>query len=390
LKVEANNIDEQLAAALSEIARLRSENERLRKLLHIRTSCPEVVLASEMDAKAPNVSSFSSDEKSDCSAVSSKDGRMCMRCDGRNGKAGYSPACAKRGLFASKVEARANREFLPLTDLVVRDHLSGKLTVGVYPLLKDETCWFLAADFDKTTWQDDALAFLEVCSQREIPAYLERSRSGLGAHVWIFFDRATSASLARKLGVAMLTRTMERRHQIGLDSYDRLFPNQDTMPQGGFGNLIALPLQRGPRKEGNSVFIDRHFRPFPDQWRFLSSVKRVFLERVNEIVRDAERTGNLIGVRLSACDGEEIDPWLTPPSRKERPEVIETPLPNVVRVTLGNLVYVDKKALPSAMLNRLMRLAAFQNPEFYRAQAMRLSTFGKPRVIHCAEEFPRH
>jgi hypothetical protein len=100
----------------------------------------------------------------------------------------------------------------------------------VCPLLKDETCWFLAADFDKTTWQDDALAFLEVCSQREIPAYLERSRSGLGAHVWIFFDRATSAPLARKLGVAMLTRTMERRHQIGLESYDRLFPNQDTMP----------------------------------------------------------------------------------------------------------------------------------------------------------------
>jgi superfamily II DNA or RNA helicase len=309
---------------------------------------------------------------------------------GEDGKAGYSPASAKRGFFASKAEARANREFLPLTDLVVRDHLSGKLTIGVYVLLKDETCWFLAADFDKTTWQNDALAFLEVCSQREIPAYLERSRSGLGAHIWIFFDRAASASLARKLGVALLTGTMERRHQIGLDSYDRLFPNQDTMPQGGFGNLIALPLQGGPRKEGNSVFIDQDFRPFPDQWRFLSSVKRVLLERVNEVVRDAERTGNLIGIRLSACDGEEIDPWLTPPSRKERPKLIETSLPNVVGVTLGNLVYVDKQALPSSILNRLMRLAAFQNPEFYRAQAMRLSTFGKPRVIHCAEEFPRH
>jgi superfamily II DNA or RNA helicase len=118
--------------------------------------------------------------------------------------------------------------------------------------------------------------------------------------------------------------------------------------------------------------------------------KEGFVERVNEVVRNAERTGNLIGIPLSACDGEEIDPWLTPPSRKERPELIETPLPNVVRVTLGNLVYVDKQALPSSILNRLMRLAAFQNPEFYRAQAMRLSTFGKPRVIHCAEEFPRH
>jgi hypothetical protein len=147
-----------------------------------------------------------------------------------------------------KLKLKRIANFCPLTDLAVRNHLSGKLTVGVYPLLKDETCWFLAADFDKTTWQNDALAFLEACSQREIPAYLERSRYGLGAHVWIFFERATSASLARKLGVALLTRAMERRHQIGLDSYDRLFPNQDTMPQGGFGNLIALPLQRGPRK----------------------------------------------------------------------------------------------------------------------------------------------
>ena len=150
------------------------------------------------------------------------------------------------------------------------------------------------------------------------PAYLERSRSGGGAHVWIFFERATAASLARKLGAAMLTRTMERRHQIGLDSYDRLFPNQDTMPQGGFGNLIALPLQRGPRNEGNSVFLGDDFCPIPDQWSFLSLAKRLSIEKIHEVVREAERTGNLIGVRLSACDEEESDPWLMPPSQEEK------------------------------------------------------------------------
>jgi hypothetical protein len=153
----------------------------------------------------------------------------------------FSCLC-KGDFFASKSEWKANREFLPLTDTVVRDHLSGKLTAGVYPLLTDERCWFLAADFDKTTWRDDALAFQQTCIRAGIPAYLERSRSGRGAHVWIFFEEAAIASLARKLGAAMLTRTMEGRHHIGLDSYDRFFPNQDTIPQGGFGNLIAFRM----------------------------------------------------------------------------------------------------------------------------------------------------
>src|SRR5688500_17019853 len=142
------------------------------------------------------------------------------------------------------------------TFLVIQDHLTGKLTVGVYPLLIDETCWFLAADFDKTTWQDDVHTFLQTCSEWNVPAALERSRSGRGGHVWIFFEAPLPASLARKLGAAILTQTMERRHQLGLDSYDRFFPSQDTMPKGGFGNLIALPLQHMPRGYGNSVFLD--------------------------------------------------------------------------------------------------------------------------------------
>jgi superfamily II DNA or RNA helicase len=390
MKSEDNG--DRLAAALVENDRLRSENERLRKLLRVREVCPQVVSASEMETLSSETPPLAADEKIRLfrSLFRGREDIYAVRWEGKNGKAGYSPAHIRRGWFASKAEARANREFLPLTDAVIRDHLSGKLTAGVYPLLKDETCWFLAADFDKTTWQEDTTAFLQTCSQSGVPAYLERSRSGGGAHVWIFFEQATTASLARKLGAAMLTRTMERRHQIGLDSYDRLFPNQDTMPQGGFGNLIALPLQRGPRNEGNSVFLGDDFCPILDQWSFLSLAKRLSIEKMREVVREAERTGNLIGVRLSACDEEESDPWLMPPSQKKKPEVIAGPLPDRVAMTLGNLVYVPKDGLPSAMLNQLLRLAAFQNPEFYRAQAMRLSTFGKPRVIHCAEEFSRH
>ena len=154
----------------------------------------------------------------------------------------------------------------------------GKQTIGIYPLLLDETCWFLAVDFDKKTWQQDAAAFLETCREFGVPAALERSRSGRGGHVWIFFGSAVSAAMARKLGCAILTRTMERRHQVGLDSYDRFFPNQDTMPKGGFGNLIALPLQKIPREAGNSVFVDTEFRPYRDQWDFLSKLRGMSAE----------------------------------------------------------------------------------------------------------------
>jgi hypothetical protein len=283
------------------------------------------------------------------------------------------------------------RKFLPLTDGVIEDHLLGKETIGVYALLPDETCWFLAADFDKTTWEYDSLAFLEMCRELNVPAALERSRSGKGGHIWIFFERALPAITARKLGCVLLTRTMERRHQVGLDSYDRFFPNQDTMPKGGLGNLIALPLQRVPRKQDNSVFIDTDFRPYPDQWQFLATIRRMPLDAAEEIVAEAQRKGDLLGVRMSVADDEEAqDPWTLPPSRKRKERPIEGPLPKAVQIVRANLVYVESKDLPPAMLNRLLRLAAFQNPEFYKAQAMRLSTYDKPRVIACGTEFVQH
>jgi len=315
-----------------------------------------------------------------------------------DGRHGYAPAAVKdwKAINKSRPEERKKvdqktRRFLPMTDAVIENHLLGKETVGVYPLLPDETCWFLAADFDKKTWEYDALAFLETCRELSVPAALERSRSGKGGHIWIFFDRALPAIIARKLGCVILTRTMERRHQIGLDSYDRFFPNQDTMPKGGLGNLIALPLQFEPRKSGNSVFIDSDFHPYPDQWQFLSTIRRMQVDAAEEIIAEAQRKGDLIGVRISITDDEDAqDPWTLPPSRKRKERPIEGPLPKCVQVVRANLVYVEKKDLPPVMLNRLLRLAAFQNPEFYKAQAMRLSTYDKARVIACGQEFAQH
>ena len=320
------------------------------------------------------------------------------RWENDDGRHGYVPAHVKdwKAINNSRPEerkkvAQKTRKFLPMTDAVIENHLLGNETIGVYPLLPDETCWFLAADFDKKTWEYDALAFLETCQEVNVPAALERSRSGKGGHIWIFFDRALPAITARKLGCVLLTRTMERRHQVGLDSYDRFFPNQDTMPKGGFGNLIALPLQFAPRKLGNSVFIDADFNPYPDQWQFLSTIQRMAGDAVEQVVAEAQRKGDLIGVRMSIADDESAqDPWTLPPSRKRRERPIEGPLPKTVQVTRANLVYVEKKDLPPAMLNRLLRLAAFQNPEFYKAQAMRLPTYNKPRVIACGQEFPQH
>jgi len=319
----------------------------------------------------------------------------------KTGRSGYAPACSNewvRGVCEKpcvKCAECPNRRFLPVTDDVIRWHQSGcdpegqPFVAGVYPLLQDETCFFLAVDFDKASWRDDAAAFRETCRDLNLPVVLERSRSGRGAHVWLFFDEAIPAALARRLGSHVLTETMERRPEIGLDSYDRLFPNQDTMPQGGFGNLIALPLQRAARKQDNTVFLDSAFVPWPDQWALLASVRKVGRPQVEAIAEDAERRGRILGVRLPPQDDGETEPWTAPPSRRREAPIVGD-LPPTLDVVLGNQIYIPKQGLNPGLRNRLLRLAAFQNPEFYKAQAMRLSTYNKPRVVACAEDLPHH
>lgn len=321
----------------------------------------------------------------------------------KTGKSGYAPACRNEWMkgVCGKPQIKCgecpNQAFIPVNADIARKHLAGDgagayvrdHTKGVYPILQDETCWFLAADFDKQHWRRDAAAFLETCRRRNVPASLERSRSGNGGHVWIFFSKPVAASEARKMGAALITEAMERCPEIGFESYDRFFPSQDTMPAGGFGNLIALPLQRLPRGKGNSVFLDGHLEPYPDQWAYLASIRCMAPAEVSAIVSDAAMHGRILGVRMP--QGEEDEkPWEGRPSRA-RPDIpIDQKLPASIDLVLGNQLYIAKQDMPPALRNKLIRLAAFQNPEFYLAQAMRLSTFGKPRIIACVEDFPQH
>ncbi|MDO9103427.1 MAG: DEAD/DEAH box helicase family protein [Methylovulum sp.] len=290
------------------------------------------------------------------------------------------------------------RSFIPISDSAIANHLAGTdnprnssadFVMGVYPLMQDERCWFLAVDFDKASWQLDVGAFATACKESGVPYNIEISRSGKGAHIWLFFSFPVLAMEARKLGSYLLTLAMDEHPELGFESYDRLFPNQDTMPKGGFGNLIALPLQKKPRQQGNSVFVDDNFFPYPDQWAYLSTIKRISPLELNLLVEKAEQQNRILGVKLPIAE-EDGEPWKISPSRKIKEIIMTEPLPKQVNIVLGNQLFIDNNDLPAILQSKILRLAAFQNPEFYKAQAMRLSTFGKPRIISCAEYYSQH
>lgn len=306
------------------------------------------------------------------------------------GKSGYSPACANEWLAGVCEKPRikcgdcSKRLLIPLSDSVIYDHLAGEHTVGVYPLLEDDTCYFLAVDFDEAEWRDDARAFIQSCEELGVPAALEISRSGKGAHAWVFFASKVSARDARRLGTAIISHTCARTRQLKLESYDRLFPNQDSLPKGGFGNLIALPLQKYPRENGCSVFVDADMQPYQDQWGFLSAIEPMAAHDIEPTIFRA--TGHTHPLDVTFIDDEDLkEPW-----RRSTVKKLAGPMPKSLTVTLANLVYFEKAQLPQALANRLIRLAAFQNPEFYKKQAMRFSVWDEPRVIGCAENYPNH
>jgi hypothetical protein len=317
----------------------------------------------------------------------------------RKGTTGYAPACANEWVpeVCEKPRVKCgecpNQAFIPVTDQVILDHLRGRLLAGVYPLLEDDTCWFLAIDFDKGTWAQDVSALVATCHGMNLPVAVERSRSGNGAHVWFFFREPVAAKTARQFGCYLITQTMKRRHELPMASYDRLFPNQDTLPRGGFGNLIALPFQNEARLKGNSVFVDESWVAREDQWAFLAGLRRLSASEIEAIAQEARQKGAVLGVRPVDLDNEDPDaaaPWRRTPSRRRSKPAIAGALPDTVRATLAQAIFLEKAGLPSPLLNEIKRLAAFQNPVFYQKQALRFSTALTPRIISCAEELPLH
>ena len=324
----------------------------------------------------------------------------------RTGKSGYQPVCRNEWVQDICRKPKINcsnctqRSFEPVTNEAIRYHLEGyrpsrnewakpvPFVMGIYPLLQNETCHFLAIDFDKNTWQEDAMAYMAICGVEGIPAVLERSRSGNGAHIWIFFDRPVLAAKARSLGSFLMTRTLDQRPEIGLESFDRFFPNQDTLPKGGFGNLIALPLQKAAREKNHSIFLDETMLPYIDQWAFLASIKRVDESMLDQLIQYAGKRNELLPVVYNALEtDEEIKPWL---NLSTLLPVIAEPLPKKVEIVLANQIYINHTGLPSVLRNRILRIASFANPEFYRAQKMRLPTWNKPRILCCYEFFPEY
>ena len=305
------------------------------------------------------------------------------------GKAGYQPVCVnewRRGVCDKKTYKCAecpNRDFAPLTSQDVYRHLEGKDenccdVVGLYAIMPDNNCSFLCTDFDdkscKHGYKDDVLAFVGVCRDWQIPYAIERSRSGNGAHVWIFFEEPLPAFKARRLGNAILTEAMNHDGRMSLNSYDRFFPNQDRLPEGGFGNLVALPLQGQARKNLNSVFVDDDFLAYKDQWTFLYNIKKLREDDVDKLL-------NLhVNEEFGALStSSESKPWVTPtPQNVTKADFYAT-----MEIVKADKIYIPLKSISAKVLNHLKRIAAFKNPEFYSKQALRLSTYSVPRIISC-------
>ena len=305
------------------------------------------------------------------------------------GKSGYQPVCINewKQELCDKKKYRCvicpNRNFAPLTTQDMYRHLEGKDeyccdVVGLYAIMQDNNCAFLCADFDdkncKYGYKKDVLAFVGVCREWLIPYAIERSRSGNGAHVWIFFEAPLPASKARRLGNAILTEAMTRNGQMSFNSYDRFFPNQDYLPEGGFGNLVALPLQGQARRKQNSVFVDNDFLVYKDQWAFLYNLKKIQESTIDQLLRlhYQEELGKL-------SMSSENKPWVTPLPQNITQEDFQAK----VEIIKADKLYIPLKAVSAKVLNHLKRIAAFKNPEFYSKQALRLSTYAIPRIISC-------
>ena len=297
----------------------------------------------------------------------------------------YIPACAnewKNGVcnktMGKKCKTCQYRENKPLSKEIIYKHMYGNGPIGIYPLLENDTCFFLSLDFDdknlKKDIKSDVLAFASVCDKYEIPVAIERSRSGNGLHLWIFFETNIKAITARKLGSLLLSKTMEISN-ISISSFDRMFPNQDTLPKGGYGNLIALPFQNEPSRYGNTLFIDRNFIQIKNQIQYLSTIHKLTETEVFEKIKQLSNETIDISHEITDMNNE---------VKVKSKNNID--YPKKINVILKDMVYIDKANLDGVVKNSFRRFATFANPEFYKKQKLRVSVYNIPMVIDCSKE----
>ncbi len=371
--------DGRLDDLLRKVAALEAENRHLRELLGLEredravpVEAWEPTLFAGGATSAAKVTQRSAPEEKVAvfrSLFRGRDDIHALRWENaRTGKAGWGPAV--KGGWANT--RRPDRELLPLTDEVVVDHLGGAIDLGLYPLLRDDTCRLLACDFDGTGWRLDALAYLDAARGAGIPAALERSRSGSGGHVWVFFGDRVPASTARRIGAYLVREAMTVRAELDLASYDRLFPAQDFLPKQGFGNLIALPLQGECRRKGTTVFLDPStLEPFPDQWEFLSAVDRLSREAAASL---AESLGDVAA-------GPDSRTYRRPLRSANAP-----PPPPSIRASASAMLAIDRIGLPPSLLAALKHAASLHNPDFYEKERNRFWTGKTPRFIRAYGE----